>query len=301
MHLLDVVDQVRDDVALGLMSDPGLSKTSQVKQWAAKNNRKYCELIISQRMPSEISGIPMPISESRTMEVFDYNTLLELEDGDVLAFDEFTNGNIQTLNACLTLIQERTMLSGKKLPSLVIVAMGNPQGRCDLLPQTKQRFWWVNVNWDPDSWTDYMKRTWDIIPSRELVNKISNQYRTGFSDSHTFNYITPRTVENLVRIAKLIEREDPFWIASDADTFLIDAIYNSLDMKDTFAPMKQRILSLIDAQDYMWAPVVRYGVEECHTLKDLREFLKKIEDSNVAPELFGFLKEAGQDADEGNA
>ncbi|MDT8302965.1 MAG: efflux RND transporter permease subunit, partial [Sedimentisphaerales bacterium] len=45
-----------------------------------------------------------------------------------------TNGNIQTLNACLTLIQERTMLSGKRLPSLLIVAMGNPQGKCELLP-----------------------------------------------------------------------------------------------------------------------------------------------------------------------
>jgi hypothetical protein len=86
-HLLDVVDKVRDHVALGLMSDPGLSKTAQVKQWAEDNGREYCELIISQRMPSEISGMPMPIQEDRTMGIFDFDTLLHLKDGDVLAFD----------------------------------------------------------------------------------------------------------------------------------------------------------------------------------------------------------------------
>lgn len=200
--LLDQIDLVRDDMALGIMSDPGMSKTSQVKQWAEEHGRKYVEIIISQRMPSEISGMPMPINDSKTMEIFDYNTLLQLKDGDVLAFDEFTNGNIMTLNACLTLIQERTMISGKKLPSVVIVAMGNPQGKCDLLPQTKQRFIWYEAKPDMNMWLQYIEDKYRIdIRGTYLVNSIVNQYKVGFAYDK-YNYMTFRSAENIIKLIK---------------------------------------------------------------------------------------------------
>ena len=200
--LLDQIDLVRDDMALGIMSDPGMSKTSQVKQWAEEHGRKYVEIIISQRMPSEISGMPMPINDSKTMEIFDYNTLLQLEDGDVLAFDEFTNGNIMTLNACLTLIQERTMISGKKLPSVVIVAMGNPQGKCDLLPQTKQRFIWYEAQPDMQMWCRYIEDKYRIdVRATYLVSSIMDQYKAGFAYDK-YNYMTFRSAENIIKLVK---------------------------------------------------------------------------------------------------
>lgn len=200
--LLDQIDLVRDDMALGIMSDPGMSKTSQVKQWAQEHGRKYVEIIISQRMPSEISGMPMPINDSKTMEIFDYNTLLQLEDGDVLAFDEFTNGNIMTLNACLTLIQERTMISGKKLPSVVIVAMGNPQGKCDLLPQTKQRFIWYKAKPNAMMWCRYIEEKYRIdVQETRLVKNILNQYKAGFAYDE-YNYMTFRSAENIIKLVK---------------------------------------------------------------------------------------------------
>jgi hypothetical protein len=295
MHLLDVVDGVRDHVALGLMSDPGLSKTAQVKQWAEKHDRRYCELIISQRMPSEISGMPMPVAESRTMEVFDFNTLLELKDGDVLAFDEFTNGNIQTLNACLTLIQERVMLSGKKLPSLVVVAMGNPQGKCDLLPQTKQRFWWVDVTWDATTWLDYMKETWHFTPSSKLVQSITNQYQRGFGDAAAYNYHTPRTVENLLRIALTIPKGDPFWIASGIEGSMEEALYDSLKSVDKFRAIKDQLIEWADGRaDNPSYQLLNIGLAECNTMDNLRTFIAKIEETSVWPEFIEFMKSVGE-------
>lgn len=291
-HLLDVIDKVRDDVALGLMSDPGLSKTAQVKQWAEKNGRRYCELIISQRMPSEISGMPMPIAETRTMEVFDYNTLLELKDGDVLAFDEFTNGNIQTLNACLTLIQERTMLSGKKLPSLLIVAMGNPQGKCDLLPQTKQRFWWVNVTWDPDTWAKYMENKWGFRPKPYILSVISNQYSTGFSKQSTYNYYTPRTVENLFRIAKQIPPGDPFWTVSDVSAAMQEALYQSIEQQSIHLMIVQEMTQwLLDNKpnDETAAEIV-VSLHTQETTAQLRDYINWIEQTGVMPDLIDYLK-----------
>lgn len=305
-HLLDVVDQVRDHTALGLMSDPGLSKTAQVKQWAEEHGRRYCELIISQRMPSEISGMPMPVTESRTMEVFDFTTLLELRDGDVLAFDEFTNGNIQTLNACLTLIQERTMLSGKKLPSLLIVAMGNPQGRCELLPQTKQRFWWVDVTWDADTWRDYMKSTWGISVSKKILDLIAEQYKTGFPSGGSYNYHTPRTMENLLRIAQNIECNDDFWNASDVGSHIISGLYESIKNIDTFTKIKSIIMAwasskMMEPMDTNCTAEAAFydGLTSCGSMSELKEFLLQAEHDfkydSIYPEFVEFLENTGLD------
>jgi MoxR-like ATPase len=295
-HLLDVVDEVRDHVALGLMSDPGLSKTAQVKQWAEQKGRRYCELIISQRMPSEISGMPMPVNETRTMEVFDFDTLLTLKDGDVLAFDEFTNGNIQTLNACLTLIQERTMLSGKKLPSLVIVAMGNPQGKCDLLPQTKQRFWWVDVKWDSNTWIDYMQRTWNFTPHSKLIKMIGNQYQDGFNDQTRYNYYTPRTVENLLRIAMKIELDDPFWDASDIESDTVEALYDSLKNIDRFRIIQNRLVDWVQGRTAdSWSDMVVLGIKGCESMGDLRRYISVLEAGDTAPALVDYMKSSGED------
>lgn len=238
-HLLDIVDKQRDNIALGLMSDPGLSKTSQINQWAEEHGRKVYEFITSQRMPSEISGMPMPVDESRTMEIFDFNLLLDMKEGDILFFDEFTNGNIMTLNACLTLVQDRMMLSGKKLPSIIVVAAGNPQGRCDLLPQTKQRFLWVTVKFDRTCWGDYIRETWSMSPTKNLLDEIEEQYRN--FDPNTWNYLTPRTAENLIRIAQDISQDDVFWDIFHMSNRVKESIYKTIQSKDEFPSIKNAL------------------------------------------------------------
>lgn len=238
-HLLDIVDKQRDNIALGLMSDPGLSKTSQINQWAEEHGRKVYEFITSQRMPSEISGMPMPVDESRTMEIFDFNLLLDMKEGDILFFDEFTNGNIMTLNACLTLVQDRMMLSGKKLPSIIVVAAGNPQGRCDLLPQTKQRFLWVTVKFDRTCWAEYIQETWNMSPTKNLLDEIEEQYKN--FDPNTWNYLTPRTAENLIRIAQDISQDDVFWDIFHMSNRVKESIYKTIQSKDEFASIKNAL------------------------------------------------------------
>lgn len=240
-HNLDVLDAHRDFLALGMMSAPGLSKTSQINQWAEEHGRRVFELIISQRMPSEISGMPMPNSNTQKMEIYDFNTLLEMKDGDILFFDEFTNGNIQTLNACLTLIQDRMMLSGKKLPSVLIVAAGNPQGSCELLPQTKQRFFWTNVTFSPEMWAAYIWKTHRIFPTSGLLEHIKETYTSNRFNRTTYNYFTARTAENILRLAMDIEKDDPLWSTIsrfDAGMRPVDATYRTISL-NRMAKMKE--------------------------------------------------------------
>ena len=113
-----------------LVGQPGIGKTQsvyQLRDWVQENtefsNCKVVEMIASTILPSEVSGITMPDVEHRSLDIFDHVKLSSLNDGDILFFDELLQGSEQTLKACLTLIMERRMLSGKMLPDIMKCSM----------------------------------------------------------------------------------------------------------------------------------------------------------------------------------
>lgn len=306
---LDILDQHRDEMALALMSDPGLSKTSQCKQWCEEHGRQYFEFITSQRMPSEISGMAMPDADTKRMKIYDFDYLLDMKDGDVLAFDEFTNGNIMTLNACLTLIQERNMMSGRKLPSILIVAMGNPQGKCDMLPQTKQRFLWLNVKFDEETWCDWIKKELNVVPTQKLIDIIKNTYKSGFGVSE-YNYMTARTITNLLKLAKTVDRSNAIWCNMyGVSSGLVDELYisvnnsqnNSEDLELLKYGLCVIIQSLTHEQNVNLNSLnkIRVWIQECKTMSDIKSTLKNIEESSNPPDTNTlFLERIKSDATE---
>lgn len=306
---LDILDQHRDEMALALMSDPGLSKTSQCKQWCEEHGRQYFEFITSQRMPSEISGMAMPDADTKRMKIYDFDYLLDIKDGDVLAFDEFTNGNIMTLNACLTLIQERNMMSGRKLPSILIVAMGNPQGKCDMLPQTKQRFLWLDVKFDEDTWCDWIKKELNVVPTLKLIDIIKSTYRRGF-DVQDYNYMTARTVTNLLKLAKTVDRSNAIWHNMyGVSSSLIDELYASVnnnqndseDLELLKYGLCMIIQSLVNEPNTNFDTLnkMKGWIQECKTMSDIKSTLKNIEESSNPPDTKTlFLERIKSDATE---
>lgn len=305
---LDILDQHRDEMALALMSDPGLSKTSQCKQWCEEHGRQYFEFITSQRMPSEISGMAMPDADTKRMKIYDFDYLLDMKDGDVLAFDEFTNGNIMTLNACLTLIQERNMMSGRKLPSILIVAMGNPQGKCDMLPQTKQRFLWLNVKFDEKAWCEWVEQELNVVPTPKLIDIIKSTYRRGF-DVKDYNYMTARTVTNLLKLAKTINSSNAIWhnmygVSQDLVNELYASVNNNQNDED-LELLKYGLCTII--QSLSWNPKANVDIlnemkdwiRECKTMSDIKNTLKNIEESSNPPDTKTlFLERIKSDATE---
>lgn len=306
---LDILDQHRDEMALALMSDPGLSKTSQCKQWCEEHGRQYFEFITSQRMPSEISGMAMPDADTKRMKIYDFDYLLDMKDGDVLAFDEFTNGNIMTLNACLTLIQERNMMSGRKLPSILIVAMGNPQGKCDMLPQTKQRFLWLNVRFDKDAWCEWVKKELNVVPTKKLIDIIKSTYKSGFG-IQDYNYMTARTVTNLLKLAKTVDSSNAIWHNMyGVDQGLIDELYASInnnqnDLED-LELLKYGLCTILQSLTHEQNVNInslnrmKVWIQECQTMSDIKKTLKNIEKSSNPPDTKTlFLERIKSDATE---
>lgn len=291
---LDILDQHRDEMALALMSDPGLSKTSQCKQWCEEHGRQYFEFITSQRMPSEISGMAMPDADTKRMKIYDFDYLLDMKDGDVLAFDEFTNGNIMTLNACLTLIQERNMMSGRKLPSILIVAMGNPQGKCDMLPQTKQRFLWLNVKFDEDTWREWVEKELNIVPTQKLINIIKGTYKSGFGVQE-YNYMTARTVTNLLKLAKTVNRSNAIWhnmygVSSGLVDELYASVNNNQNNSEDLELLKYGLCTIIHSlvnepnTNFDTLNKMKGWIQECKTMSDIKNTLKNIEKSSNPPD-----------------
>ncbi len=290
---LDILDQHRDEMALALMSDPGLSKTSQCKQWCEEHGRHYFEFITSQRMPSEISGMAMPDTDTKRMKIYDFDYLLDMKDGDVLAFDEFTNGNIMTLNACLTLIQERNMMSGRKLPSILIVAMGNPQGKCDMLPQTKQRFLWLNVKFDEEAWCEWVEKELNVVPTQKLIDIIKSTYRSRF-EVRDYNYMTARTVTNLLKLAKTVNSTNVIWHNMyGVNQGLVDELYASINNNqngnEDLELLKYGLCTIIQSLTHEPKTNIdtlnemRGWIQECKTMSDIKSTLKTIEESPSIP------------------
>lgn len=194
-ELIEAADRRRDEVVLCLLGAPGIGKTEGIEAFAKRHHRDVVHIIASQILPTEVSGMTMPNQETHAMDVFDHARLGHLKDGDVLFFDELLKGQVQVLNACLTLIQERRMMSGRRLPDVLIVAAANPLASPQQLPlEVRQRFMFVEVEFDESSWCDYMRDLGIARPQR-LVDDLVTDH---MSAKATWNVLTPRTMTKLM-------------------------------------------------------------------------------------------------------
>jgi len=186
-------DYLRKKVVPLFMGNPGLGKTAIIEQFAKKKNANLVQFITSQRNPFEISGMAMPDRDTKKMSYWDFDVLLNLKDGDILFFDEIFNGNPTVLNACLTILESRTMISGEKLPNIMIVAAANPQGMVPLTPQIKERFLMYDVKFDANLWQDYMYNKY-LMP-KKISSGLSNLIRKENFKDVLFNFDTPRSFD----------------------------------------------------------------------------------------------------------
>ena len=196
--------EMRRELVPCLLGEPGIGKTQSVyelRDWVRENTEfkdcKVVEMIASTILPSEVSGITMPDKETRSLDIYDHRKLSSLQDGDILFFDELLQGSDQTLKACLTLVMERRMMSGKMLPDIMIVAASNPKSYKSLEPSIRQRFLWIDVVYSQYDYHSFLKEHGIAYPS-EIINIIN------FSND-TWNIVTPRTAYKLAKWAK----EDP--------------------------------------------------------------------------------------------
>lgn len=226
VKLIEAADKMRSEIVLCLMGAPGIGKTEAVELFAQRHDRKIVHMIASQILPTEVSGITMPDSKTESMKVYDHARLASMKDGDILFLDELLKGQQQVLNACLTLIQERRLMSGRKLPDILIIAAANPLASVAQLPiEIRQRFMFVDVEWSQKSWVDYMVRLG--FENKDAVIALSAIVKKKRGATSEWNTLTPRTATKLCLWMRAAEECPEQMMAVKAyikDSFGIDVL-----------------------------------------------------------------------------
>lgn len=212
----------------------GIGKTAAIKQAANElkddglATGKVVTIIASQILPNEVSGITMPVVESKAMEIFDHFRLSSLEDGDILFFDELLEADQLVLSACLTLIESRELMSGHKLPDAMIVAATNPTIKPNMLKENiRQRFVWRKFEIDERGCREYIKETYGFDIGPELARAIR-------CSGEEYNILSPRSMTKMAAwIASAKDRDEAWNIAANIDAAWEGALGTQL-MKAAF-------------------------------------------------------------------
>lgn len=221
-RLMEAVDRRRGDIVPCLLGAPGIGKTEGIEEFAKTHGRNVVHIIASQVLPTEVSGMTMPNQETHSMDVFDHARLSHMRDGDILFLDELLKGQQQVLSACLTLVQERRLMSGTHLPDVIIVAAANPLASAKMLPEEiRQRFLFVDVEFDQDSWCDYMRERG--VPHPERLTRL---LVTSGDGGASWNTLTPRTATKLALWYRDSER-DPI-VARVIETEFGEGVLNAV-------------------------------------------------------------------------
>jgi len=202
-QMLDVLNKTYDNLHLRrttvplFMSNPGIGKTSIIQKFAKDKGVKLVKITLSQRMPNEVVGMVMPDVHSKALLVFNSHELEQLNDGDVLFFDEVFNGTLkQTLDALLNLLEDRTLPTGKKLADVMIVAASNPQGLINLTPQIKQRFEREDLKFNAEEFQVYLKNKYGMPES--ISSHLCTLINKEKFEPNDWNFVTPRSVEKAI-------------------------------------------------------------------------------------------------------
>lgn len=191
---LEMYYPMRDVFNIALIGAPGIGKTQSIQEFAEEKGVKCITFILSNTVPSEVSGMRMPDNDKKKMAVFDDERLASLEDGDILFFDEMLEAHPQVQQACLTLINDKVLASGKKLPSIMIVAASNEvMSPASIRPSFRNRFIWYDIQFDHHDWSRYIWDKYGLYVGSTIARRIEN-------DGSGYNIFTPRTAERFIKL-----------------------------------------------------------------------------------------------------
>jgi hypothetical protein len=179
-----------------IITNPGVGKSQIIHEFAKERNVNMYTMILSQLMPSEVSGITMPDVKSRKMIICDSELLTGLKDGDILFIDECLTALKQTLDAFLNLLQDRTLPSGRKLADVMIIACSNPQNMPNLSAAIRERFIRYDLTFNNTEFQEYLKEKYGI-PFDISKNLCTLVNKEKFEPS-IWNYLTPRSIEKAI-------------------------------------------------------------------------------------------------------
>lgn len=178
---------IRHKCNIVFLGPPGIGKTKSIEAFARKKGVDLVTFILSNTVPSEVSGMRMPDNDNKKMAVFDDERLASMQDGDILFFDEILEAHPTVQQACLTLINDKVLASGRRLPDIMIVAASNEVTRpTQIRGSFRNRFVWYDVSTNAMEIQKWFLHHHRIIVPSYLASYIANP------DAGKYNILTPR-------------------------------------------------------------------------------------------------------------
>ena len=182
----------RREIIPCLLGEPGIGKTQCVYQLGKELGVEVHMMNMNGKTPNEIVGMAMPNSEEGTMDMFDYGILCKAKDGDIVIIDEMLTSAPSCLNAILTLAESRILPSGKKIADVMLVAAANPLPSPERISlAVRDRFQFINVEYDPKLWKQYILDKFGIKLNDSLVSRVRVR-------GNGYNVATPRTMTKYI-------------------------------------------------------------------------------------------------------
>ena len=249
--VMNMLDKTRKDMSVCFLGPPGIGKTQGIYDWAKEHDRNVVTIIASQCLPSEVAGFVMPDSDGKHSTIYDPRRLADMKDGDILFFDELLTAPTSVLSACLTLIQERTMMSGRKLADVIIVAAANPLGSAAQIPlPIRQRFTFIGIDWSANEWSKYIRERYEIdVPDyikRCIVVK-----------GNSYNVLTPRSATKMIELVTKISSEDD----KRSARLIIQHAFNDVNLTDSFLEIYDQ-MSKPKAEDLVIKSIGDLGLDK---------------------------------------
>jgi len=265
--ILETMYDHRREMVPCFIGAPGIGKTQGLYEFAKDKGVNVVTFILSNTVPSEVSGIRMPDKESKKMEVFDDSRMASLKDGDILFFDEILEAPPMLWSACLTLIQDRIMASGRKLPDVFIVAASNQVASPGIIPaSTRDRFQFIELEFDASHWRCWFKDKYGVDPA-ELSLIVQE-------DSDQYNILTPRRITKLYTWLKDSDDE-----AFEYKTRIITAMFDAATCRHLVDLVRQYKTPQRQIQEALHSNTKTILVDtddfESMSLKDIMEYLQE--------------------------
>lgn len=283
VDFLDSAWVAKNTIVPCLIGPVGIGKTAAVKQHAKNVGAgKVVTIIASQILPNEVSGITMPESETKSMQIYDHYRLSSLEDGDILFFDELLEADQYVLSACLTLIESRMMMSGKLLPDIQIIAAANPTVAPEAIRvNIRQRFMFRSFKIDKDDTAKYIQDKFGFKPPMAVLNCLTD-------DDNKFNVLSPRSLtkicewlvksDNITKTAEIINECWQSMIATHL-TAAIEKSRNSSREEETVRNQLIQVLDDMHIEFYENEPIAELfsRLQKSDRWKEIAEELAKID------------------------
>ena len=258
--VLETMYQYRSEMVPCFIGPPGIGKTQSLYQFARDKGVNVVTFILSNTIPSEVSGIRMPDKDTKKMEVFDDMRMASLRDGDILFLDEILEAPPMLWSACLTLIQDRIMASGRKLPDVFIVAASNQVVSPSIIPaSTRDRFQFVELQFDFPSWQAWMKEQGFKVP-----NEFESRIKT---DSDQYNILTPRRATKLITWLHNLEGKED----RDDACRIIDSMFDTV----TRAKLCEIAWAIPDPREQLLKALHLVYIDDDLAYKEVEDMLEK--------------------------